>query len=277
MPNKPILVRREVGREADTGDFDRKMDRIVAGILQPLKVIVLLTISFANSKGGVGKSTACLCIAGAYAKAGSRVHIIDLDSNGTISRWLSKEETRPPGITVSKADPQELGVELQKVARTFAPDLCLIDLAGAYEVALSIALFRSHLTLLPVCPSSEADIFEAVRVAAHLKTLFAAKGQGRKPFYRVLLTKTTTLLTLAHFHGIDQLRQLNLPMLASRLTERTAYKEVGFSGCPPHFAPIRDTTAKAIRELDGLKGELDHLLKHDEAPPRPALQLEQTA
>jgi chromosome partitioning protein len=237
----------------------------------------VLTISFANSKGGAGKSTACLCIAGAYAKAGASVHIVDLDSNGTISRWLSKEETRPSPITVSKADPQELGVHLQKVARDFSPDLCLIDLAGAYEVALSIALFRSHLTLLPVCPSSEADIFEAVRVASHIKTLFAAKGQGRKPFYRILLTKTTTLLTLAHFHGMDQLRQLRLPMLASRISERTAYKEVGYSGLPPHFAPLRDTTAKAIDELDKLKGELDHLLQHAESFFPSTAQLEQTA
>ncbi len=182
----------------------------------------MLTISFANSKGGVGKSTACLCIAGAYAKAGSSVHIVDLDSNGTISRWLSKEDARPPGITVSKANPQQLGVHLQELARRLSPDLCLIDLAGAYEVALSIALFRSHLTLLPVCPSSEADIFEAVRVAGHIKTLFAAKGQGRKPLFRVLLTKTTTLLTLAHFHGMDQLRRLKLPRLAGRISERTA-------------------------------------------------------
>ena len=53
--------------------------------------VQLIIITFANSKGGVGKSTACLAIAGAYAKFGLRVHICDLDGNKTVSRWLAND------------------------------------------------------------------------------------------------------------------------------------------------------------------------------------------
>ena len=52
-------------------------------------------ITCASSKGGVGKSTTCVCLAGAFAKAGDTVHIIDLDSNGTVSRWLGDDSLRP--------------------------------------------------------------------------------------------------------------------------------------------------------------------------------------
>jgi Mrp family chromosome partitioning ATPase len=56
----------------------------------------------ASSKGGVGKSTTCVCLAGAFAKAGDTVHIIDLDSNGTVSRWLGDDSLRPRAITVCR-------------------------------------------------------------------------------------------------------------------------------------------------------------------------------
>lgn len=232
----------------------------------------MLIITFANSKGGVGKSTACISIAGAYAKTGSRVHIIDLDSNHTVSRWLADDTIRPPNLTVSKPDPQLLTEHLQETARVFAPDLCLIDIAGAYERALTFAIARAHLTIIPASLSSEADIFEAARVARHLDTVFAAFG--RKPLYRVLATKVTTLPTFAQAHGFKEIRRLKLPMFATTIAQRTAYEEVGYSGRPPHFAePVRGTTAKAIAELDRLKEELDHLLD----PPATATASTQTA
>jgi AAA domain/Chaperone of endosialidase len=99
---------------------------------------LLIIITFANSKGGVGKSTSCVALAGAYAKAGKRVHIIDLDSNKTVSRWLSDDKTRPANLTVSVPDPQLLTEHLQETARHHAPDITLIDIAGSYERALVV-------------------------------------------------------------------------------------------------------------------------------------------
>ena len=47
-----------------------------------------LPVSFANEKGGAGKSTDCVSLAGAYAgRERRRVHIIDADSNLTAIRW----------------------------------------------------------------------------------------------------------------------------------------------------------------------------------------------
>src|ERR1700694_581245 len=106
-----------------------------------------LIITFASSKGGVGKSTACVALAGAYAKAGNRVHIVDLDNNRTVSRWLADEAVRPRNLTVSVPDPQILTEQLEEIARHYAPDITLIDVAGTYERALTIAIARAHLTI----------------------------------------------------------------------------------------------------------------------------------
>ena len=123
-----------------------------------------MIITFASSKGGVGKSTSCVALAGAYARAGQRVHIIDLDGNKTAARWLGDDALRPANISISVPDPQLLTEHLQEAARLFTPDLILIDIAGAYEQALTIAIARAHLTIIPAS-TTEADIFEAARVA----------------------------------------------------------------------------------------------------------------
>jgi chromosome partitioning protein len=218
-----------------------------------------MIITFASSKGGVGKSTSCVALAGAYARAGQRVHLIDLDGNKTSSRWLGDDSLRPASITISAPDPQMVTEHLQEIARLFAPDMILIDIAGAYEQALTVAIARAHLTIIPAS-TTEADIFEAARVARHIQTIFAAFG--KIPLYRVLATRVAPLVTHAQAHGFKQIARLKLPLLKSLIAARAAYEEIGLSGLPPHYAdPGRPTTAKAIAELDQLRAEIDQLLE----------------
>jgi chromosome partitioning protein len=217
-----------------------------------------MIITFASSKGGVGKSTSCVALAGAYARAGQRVHLIDLDGNRTISRWLNDEQLRPANLTVSVPDPQILTEHLHETARHYAPDMILIDIAGSYEQALTIAIARAHLTIIPAS-TTEADIYEAARVARHIQTVFAAFG--KIPLYRVLATRVAPLVTHAQAHGFKEIARLKLPLFSTILAQRAAYEEIGLSGLPPHFADAeRPTTAKAIAELDQLKAEIDALL-----------------
>jgi len=226
-----------------------------------------MIITLASSKGGVGKSTTCAALAGAYAKSGHRVHVIDLDGNRCVSRWLADDATRPANLTVSAPDPQILTEHLQETARHYAPDLILIDIAGSYEQALTIAIARAHLTIIPAS-TSEAEIFEAARVARHIQTIFAAFG--KIPLYRVLVTRVAPLVTHAQAHGFNEISRLKLPMLKSIVAQRAAYLEIGLSGLTPHFADrARPTTAKAVAELEALRKEIDALLTstYGEQPP----------
>ena len=140
-----------------------------------------MIITLASSKGGVGKSTITGCLAGVWAADGATVQIVDLDNNRTVSRWFGDKATCPGNITVSTPDPTALTEHLVEIAATSAPDVILIDVAGTYERALTVAVARAHLTLIPAAPS-EADIFEAGRVAAHITSVFQAFG--RDPLYR---------------------------------------------------------------------------------------------
>jgi chromosome partitioning protein len=216
-----------------------------------------MIITCASSKGGVGKSTTVACLAGAFAHAGEAVHIVDLDNNRTVSRWFRDETIRPRAISVSTPDPQELTSHLQLLAATAAPDVVLIDVAGSYERALTVAAARAHLTIIPAT-LTEADVFEAAKTAHHIQQIFASFG--REPLFRLLLTQVQPLTSHAQKHAAKELKRFRLPLLDNVLAQRAAYEEIGLSGLPPHFAdPGRPTVAKALAELNALRDEINAL------------------
>lgn len=216
-----------------------------------------MIITLASSKGGVGKSTTTAALAGAYTAAGLRAHIVDLDSNHTVSRWLG-DGSAIPRLSVSVADPQDLTEHLGVIAAKHAPDVTLIDIAGSYERALTVAVARAHLTIIPAAPS-EADIFEAARVARHIRSVFQAFG--REPMYRRLLTRVQPLASHAQLHACAEIERLKLPAFASAIQQRAAYVEIGLSGRPPHFADAgRATVCKAVAEIDALISEIATLV-----------------
>jgi chromosome partitioning protein len=217
-----------------------------------------MIITCASSKGGVGKSTAVACLAGAFAHVGETVHIVDLDHNGTVSRWFRDETIRPKRITLSTPDPQDLTNHLKTLTVKGGPDLILIDIAGSYERALTIAAARANLTLIPAT-LSEADIYEANKTATHIQQIFASFG--REPLFRLLLTKVQTLASHGQRHAGQEIKRLQLPLLKNVLAQRAAYEETGLSGLPPHYAdPNRATVAKALAELNALRGEIEALV-----------------
>lgn len=216
-----------------------------------------MIITLASSKGGVGKSTTTAALAGALAHRGLVVHIVDLDSNHTVSRWLG-DGSATPRLSVSVADPQDLTEHLSAVERAHKPDVTLIDIAGTYERALTVAVARAHLTIIPAAPS-EADLFEAARVARHIRSVFQAFG--REPLFRLLLTRVQPLASHAQVHACAEIERLKLPAFASVIQQRAAYVEIGLSGLPPHFAEqSRPTVVKAVAEIDALVAEIGALV-----------------
>ncbi|MGO9170413.1 MAG: ParA family protein [Rhodomicrobium sp.] len=226
-----------------------------------------MIITCASSKGGVGKSTTIACLAGAYAKSGQSVHVVDLDNNRTVSRWFRDAGIRERGISVSTPDPQELTTHLQMIGVTTAPDLILIDVAGSYERALTVAAARAHLTIIPAA-LAEADIYEAAKTATHIHQIFASFGQ--EPLLRLLLTQVQPLSSHAQKHAAREIKRFRLPMFDNVLGLRAAYEEIGLSGLPPHFADAgRPTVAKALAELNALHDEINALTGAQPAIPAP--------
>lgn len=54
-----------------------------------------MIISFLNQKGGVGKTTLSVNVAGSLARQGHRVLLIDADKQGSATTWASLREDAP--------------------------------------------------------------------------------------------------------------------------------------------------------------------------------------
>lgn len=79
-------------------------------------------IALSNNKGGSGKTTTTVNLAGAFAERGLRVLVVDLDPQGSATQWLGAMES-PNGLV----EYSEGGVRIsQLVATSTAPGVDLV-------------------------------------------------------------------------------------------------------------------------------------------------------
>lgn len=108
-----------------------------------------LTISFVNVKGGVGKSTLTITLAGALAQRGYRVLVVDADpqANATQGLGLDPEKTTPTMARVLLPEGDRDRLPLSDVVRPL-PDLHpRLFIAPAH---IDLALVEGRLHTLPV-------------------------------------------------------------------------------------------------------------------------------
>jgi hypothetical protein len=110
----------------------------------------------------------------------SASHIVDLDNNRTVSRWLSDEAVRPKNLTVSVPDPLILTEHLQEAARHFAPDVTFIDVAGTYERALTMCASH-HCCDTLARPTAGGDLRSRCGVCRRDQPFVASGFAGRPP------------------------------------------------------------------------------------------------
>lgn len=137
------------------------------------KIVVL------NPKGGSGKTTLAFNLAGYLASAGRKVALIDMDRQGSSTRWLqnrSSQRTQIHGISVSYSPQDENGD--QCIVVPYDVKYAVIDApAGLAGDQLIDYTCGAHAILIPVLPS-DLDIHAASRLISDL--LLVAQVSRRK-------------------------------------------------------------------------------------------------
>lgn len=187
-----------------------------------------MIISFASSKGGVGKSTTCAAIAAELALQGGRVLLIDLDQNKTLERWARKAPI--DGLTVTAIESKGFGDYYRQQLLSGAFDHICIDLPGNRESTMFKVLARSDLVIIPA-QASEPDLREALVVVSDIRDV--REETGRPIPYRLLLTKVFPLRSRVTDYAYQELERHGLPLFRTALVERSAYKEMFLNGQPP--------------------------------------------
>lgn len=181
-----------------------------------------MILAVVNQKGGAGKTTLALNLAGALAAEGSRVLLIDADPQQTAQDWAAIRETPPPFQVVGLAKPV-LHRDLPRISSDY--DHVVIDGAPRnYEVARS-AIAAADIVLIPVQPSG-ADFWASRETVGLVKEAGGFKETQKSVF--VVSRKIGR--TLLGRNIPDGLAEFNIPILRACTTQRIIYAEALTAG-----------------------------------------------
>ena len=199
-----------------------------------------MLIAFANSKGGVGKTTISVHYAVAQAEKGRKTALIDSDAQGSSTRWLRDVEDTITVFPLKTAD--DVIDQMPKIISQF--DIVVADgPAGLSEVTRALLLV-TDLALLPCGPSAldlraAQDAIRVVQQAQMIRKgppktfLLPNKVQANYRLSRELLETADSL-------GIPSLKALKL---------RQAYADAAGQGTVVWRLPGTKEVAEEINEL----------------------------
>lgn len=110
-------------------------------------------ISVGNQKGGAGKSTTTMQLAGTLSRRGFKVLVVDADQQATSTRWSAQADTPFPATVVGLAAAgSKLHREVQKFVNDY--DFILVDCPpSVIDPTPQSAFLVSDLVLIPTRPS----------------------------------------------------------------------------------------------------------------------------
>ena len=182
-------------------------------------------ISFANPKGGSGKSTLVLVLALELSRQGASLAVVDADPNAVIADWAArrvKDGLRVPFSVVSRPKEGEMVATIGQLTQTH--DWVLVDLEGTASRLFSRALARSHLVLIPLNPS---PIDARLAAAAVQLVLEESEALERSIPYRLVYSCYPAAVATRSFKRIDsEIRAEQLPLLDEGLVQRAAFRDI---------------------------------------------------
>ncbi len=251
----------------------------------------------ANQKGGVGKTTTAVTLAGVFASRGYRTLLIDLDPHGSLTAYFGMDPDRVeqsvyrlfsdtmvdperlisdtrfenlfllPASTAMATLDRQLGAQtgkglvivnaLNKLAEHF--DHVLIDCAPSLGILLVNALAACSHLIIPV----QTEFLALKGLERMLHTLSMVQRSARRELPYTIVPTMFDRRTRAGTLSLDQLRESHSARLwSSVIPVDTQFREASRAGIPLSLRSATDRGSVAYTEL------ADFLLHDDSyAPP----------
>lgn len=180
------------------------------------------TISFANPKGGAGKTTSALLLASELASRGAQITIIDADPEKWISQW-GKLPGKPDNLTIIGEVTEDTIVDLIEQAAAKS-QFVIVDLEGTASLMVANAIGMSDLVVIPTQGAS----MDAKGAAKTIRLIRNQERMARRPIlHSVLLTRTSAAVTSRALRNVrDQLDKAGIEVFSTSIVERAAYRDI---------------------------------------------------
>lgn len=211
-------------------------------------------ISFANPKGGAGKTTTALLAATQLAEAGATVAIIDADPERWISQWGALPGKPEKILIISDVTEDTIVDVIEREAAQ--SQFVIVDLEGTASLMVANAIGMSDFVTIPLQGSS----MDAKGGAKVLKLIASQAKLARRIIpHAVVLTRTSAAMKSRSLKNVSiELEEAGIPVFETAIVERAAYRDLfDFGGTLPGLDSSQTSNLeKAIENARQFTGEL---------------------
>ena len=179
-------------------------------------------ISFANPKGGAGKTTSALLLASELASKDARITIVDADPEKWISQW-GRLPGKPDILDIISDVTEDTIVDQIETAATTA-QFVIVDLEGTASLMVASAIGMSDLVVIPAQGAS----MDAKGAAKTIKLIRNQERMARRSIeHSVLLTRTSAAVASRSLKNVrEQLKKAGINVFTTSIVERAAYRDI---------------------------------------------------
>lgn len=224
------------------------------------KLMEAKIITVCNQKGGSGKTTVSMCLAGALADKGKKVLVVDADVQGTATRWAASAEessTFPSAVIGLSAANAKVHREVKKFVNDY--NYVIIDCPPTADSPVpQSALLVSDLAIVPVIPSP-LDLWASVGIR---EVISQVKALNENLKARVLINQSQFNTTLAK-ETLDILAGFEIEICQTKLGQRQIYRQVAIFG--QSINQVGKKAGAALGEVNELAKEVLEILHSEKS------------
>jgi chromosome partitioning protein len=212
-------------------------------------------IAVVNQKGGSGKTTLSMQLAGALARRQNKVLVVDADPQGTATRWAASAEDDKP-FPASVVGLSAASAKVHREVKKFVDDYhyIIIDCPPAADSPVpQSALLIADLALVPIIPSP-LDMWAAVGIRQVIENVSSLNEDLQS---RLVINQCQPNTSLAK-EALEVLPEFGIDMCKTFIHQRQVYRQSAVFGQSVHDFGSR--AAPAIEEVESLTSEIKGLL-----------------